>query len=152
MTRNVLITMREHALRRIVAGALRTDGHAVVEAFDWPDMRAEIDQAERPFDVVIRDARRHPDDTLNDVVRLRNAGLATPAIFVVSQVTDGYLSEANRLGVRVLPLPLKAADLRCALEALPEVPITGEATPAPASSEPVFLLEPEQMSSRPSAQ
>lgn len=149
MNRHVLITMREHSLRRIVAGALRTAGHAVVEAFDEPDMRAEIEHTERPFDVLIRDARRHPDATLNDVVRLRNAGLAMPAIFVVSQVSEGYVSEANRLGVLLLPLPLKAADLRCALEGLPQVPVTRpETTPAPAASDvsaPVFLLGPEHV-------
>ena len=136
MKRHVLVTMREHGLRRIISGALRTAGHLVVEAFDEPDMRSELEHTSRPFDAVVRDARRYPDATLNDVVRMRNAGLAVPAIFFVSHVTEGYMSEAARLGVSLLPLPLKSSDLLAALEGLPEVVAEAtEATPAPANAD-----------------
>lgn len=128
LNRLVLVTMKEHGLRRIIAGALRTSGHTVVEAFDEPDMRSEMSNAE--FDVILRDARRHPDAALNDVVRLRNAGCATPAVLLVGSVSDGYASEAERLGALLLPAPLRAADLHGALARAEKKPAALSGPPA----------------------
>jgi AmiR/NasT family two-component response regulator len=119
MNRRVLVAMREHSLRRIIAGSLRTAGYAVVEAFEEPDMRWEIESTERPFDAVIRDARRSPEATLDEVVRMRDAEIDVPAVFVVSRMSAGFVSEARRLGVTLLPLPLKSSALFVALDTLP---------------------------------
>lgn len=129
MNRHVLLTMREHGLRRIIAGMLRTSGHTVVEAFDGPDMRSEMAHSDRAFDVILRDARRDPEAVLSDLARLRDDDCHSRAVLLVGHAPEGYAAEAERVGAMLLALPVKAADLRRALEAQTKKPAAPEGPP-----------------------
>ena len=124
--RHVLIAMKEHALRRILAGALRSAGHVVVEAFSDTDMMTEISSAATPFDAVVRDGRRDPECVLDGLVRLRAADSHLPVCILVNRATPSFAMEAHRLGATLLGLPLTAAELRAA--------ITGSERPVPLTS------------------
>ena len=110
--RHVLVAMKEHSLRRILAGTLRTAGHLVVEAFSDAEMTSEIANAPFLFDAVVRDARKDPQAALDGLARLRAADSDVPAFVLVTKATASFAHEARRLGATVLTVPLTAAELR----------------------------------------
>ena len=139
---HVLVAMREHSLRRILAGALRCTGFDVVEAFDDADAIDEIVHADRPFDAILRDGRRDPEAVLDALSRIRHADAEAPVLLLVGRTTHpAFAGEARRLGAELLGLPITATELRALLATLPS-----RSLPAPEVEEPVFVLGPEHVS------
>ncbi|HVO31995.1 MAG TPA: hypothetical protein VMV18_14720 [bacterium] len=109
--------MRDHALRRIVANALRHEGLEVVEAFDEESTREELRRrAARPIDAVLVDARRYPEAAVEWLAELRASDPTLALIALATRAGDDLVASARSHDAEVFQLPMTARDLRATLE------------------------------------
>ncbi len=117
--RRVLVAMRDHALRRIVASVLRRDGIDAIEAFDENQTLEEIRRVtpDRRIEAVLVDARREPDSVAETIARVRAADSRLSVIALVVRRDDEFVATATSRGAVVLRLPMTSRDLRATLDA-----------------------------------
>ena len=112
--RRVLIHVKDHGLRRIVAAVLRLDGLDAVEACEREDMlfHANRFRDDEKFEVVICDARREGPKTLSSIGALRRVHPTVPVVLLVVRCDQSFADEAARLGAYLLRLPMTSQELR----------------------------------------
>jgi two-component system response regulator MprA len=132
----VLLVEDDHALRDVVARALREDGYTVLTAVDGSSALASA--ASRSFDLVVLDVGL-PDSDGRDVCQaLRARGLAAPVLFLTarSELSD-RLNGFAAGGDDYLTKPFHVAELLARLRALLK-----RAAPAPAAEASDLRLDP----------
>lgn len=109
----VVVSMRDHALRRIVSSVIRGDGgHDVVEAFDEHELFAEL--ARSTVESVVLDARRDPIGALDTLSSLREKS-RMPVVLVVTKLDESFVGAASRLGASLLRIPVTSNALKAAV-------------------------------------
>ena len=101
----LLVAEDDGDLRRLLAVALRRDGHAVIEARDGAELLEAlastlIEPVESPFDVVICEQTLPGIPGLTVLAGLRSRQRATPFILVTDQAP--VRDRAQRLGAAVV--------------------------------------------------
>lgn len=117
--RRVIVSMRDHALRRIVASVLRGDEIDAIEAFDDPQTLDELKRstAERRVEAVLVDARRDPFAAITTIAKARAADPSLALIALMVRRDDDFVRAATSRGAVVLRLPMTSRDLRATLDA-----------------------------------
>jgi CheY-like chemotaxis protein len=116
----VLVADDDDDMRDLVAGTLRADGYAVLEARDGADLLTQLetamgDPAARP-DLVVTDIMMPKLSGLGVLDALRRAQLHFPVILMTVLKDDSVYIVARRLGaVGVLRKPFDIDDLRTAV-------------------------------------
>lgn len=116
--RRVIVSMRDHALRRIVASVLRRDDIDVIEAFDDPQTLDELRRAtDRRVEAVLVDARRDSFAAITTIAKARAADPGLALIALMVRRDDDFVRAATTRGAVVLRLPMTSRDLRATLDA-----------------------------------
>ncbi|MHB8078887.1 MAG: sigma-54-dependent transcriptional regulator [Candidatus Krumholzibacteriia bacterium] len=111
----ILIVDDEPALRRLLAVALRADGHEIAEAGTVAQARAAL--AARQFDLVITDQKLPDGDGLGLLAACREADATAPVIFITAYATVDLAVRAMRQGAfDVLPKPFEPDAVRVAVK------------------------------------
>jgi DNA-binding response OmpR family regulator len=108
----VLVSMRDHALRRLVANVLRADGVVVVEAFDMEATFEELRRSNHLVQAILLDARRDSFETTVEIARLRAIDPNVGLIALNVRRDEAFEGAANRRGALVMQLPMTSRNLR----------------------------------------
>lgn len=132
--RKVLVSMRDHALRRIVANALRKDGMEVVEAFDEAGALDEMRRrSNRRIEALLLDARRETQSVIAAIARARAVDPRLAIVALVVRCDDEFVAGATDAGAIVLRLPMTSRDLRATLDAAASLAAVAPRVDAPLS-------------------
>lgn len=116
--RHVVIEVPDHGLRKIVASTVRREGVEVTEVYGTDQAVREtgrgLGRGVLPNAVVL-DARRDPVGTIDGITRLRALAPEMPIAILVGKREPPLVEAAERLGVRMLDVPLSTLKLRKAL-------------------------------------
>src|SRR3954470_25060400 len=117
--RRVIVSMRDHALRRIVASVLRRDGIDAIEAFDDEQTLEELRRStpERRVEAILVDARRDSFAAITTIARMRGCDASLALIALQVRRDDDFALAATNRGAVVLRLPMTSRDLRATLDA-----------------------------------
>ncbi len=121
--RRILVAEDDVAMRRLMAAALRTAGHRVIEASDGVDVLDRIEStiwADRQdaIGLIVCDMAMPALSGLDVLAALRSAEVRTPFILITAFGDDLVRAEAKALGAStVLDKPLDLQQLRNAVEA-----------------------------------
>jgi two-component system response regulator AtoC len=120
----ILVAEDDVEMRRLVAGALRDDGHDVVELADGGKLLAEITVGakaraeENAVDLVISDIRMPISTGLQILEALRRARWRTPVILMTAFGDDATRRHAENLSAVLFDKPFDLDDLRATVEHL----------------------------------
>jgi CheY-like chemotaxis protein len=133
----LLVAEDDDDVRRLVATALRKDGHSVIEARDGNDLvehigsallfghvRGELD----PVAMVISDIRMPGRDGLEVLAQLRRSDIDVTVILMSAHADPATRAQAERLGADAfLPKPFEIDELRVMVRNLLAASARGEA-------------------------
>jgi CheY-like chemotaxis protein len=116
----VLVADDDDDLRALIAEALRTDGHDVIEARDGADLLGRLDDAvvggKRVPTVIVTDVLMPNLSGLGVLSILRRARWDIPVILMTALADDSVLTVARRLGaVTLFRKPVDVDGLRAAV-------------------------------------
>ncbi len=115
--RRVVVSMKDHALRRIVSSVMRAGGDLdVVETFDDPELFAEL--VRTSVESVVLDARRDPLGALDTLSSIREKSRTPVVLVVMSKVDDAFVDAAGRLGGTLLRIPVTTNALKAVVSDL----------------------------------
>ncbi len=120
----ILLAEDDVEMRRLVASALRDEGHNVVELVDGGKLLAEIAVRARAraedsaVDLVISDIRMPVSTGLQIVEALRRARWRTPVILMTAFGDDATRRQAELLDAVLFDKPFDLDDLRATVEHL----------------------------------
>lgn len=120
----VLVAEDDVEMRRMVADALRKDGHIVVEEPDGGRMLVRIAaiyafrRTADPFDLIVSDIRMPVCSGLDIVQGLREAHWKTPVILMTAFGDDETRVRAESLGALLFDKPFTLSDLRATVRRL----------------------------------
>ncbi len=120
----VLVAEDDVEMRRMVADALRKDGHTVVEEPDGGRMLVRIAaiyafrRTADPFDLIVSDIRMPVCSGLDIVQGLREAHWKTPVILMTAFGDDETRARAERLGALLFDKPFTLSALRATVRRL----------------------------------
>jgi len=111
----VVLAEDDHELRRLLASALRSDGHSVLEASDARELREHLLGGPMP-DLVVSDVRM-PGESGLDVLRwLRSTGSKVPVVMITAFGDAEAHAEAKACGAAAMfDKPFEIDDLRTAV-------------------------------------
>lgn len=110
----IVVSMRDHALRRMVAAVMRVDSDLdVIETFGEPDLFAEMSRA--PVESIVIDARRDPIGALDTLSSIRERSRIPVVLVVMSKPDDAFVDAASRLGGSLLRIPVTTSALKAAV-------------------------------------
>jgi CheY-like chemotaxis protein len=121
--RRILVAEDDLAMRRLMAAALRTAGHRVIEASDGVDVLDRMEStiwADRQdaIGLIVSDMAMPALSGLDVLAALRSAEVRTPFILITAFGDDLVRAEAKALGASaVLDKPLDIEQLRSAVDA-----------------------------------
>jgi CheY-like chemotaxis protein len=113
----VLIADGDRALRGLIAGALRHDGHRVTEVKSGADLvrqarRAALAPNHAAPDLLLLDASHSGEGALEALFGVRTLGWNVPVVLVTTPAQADLGSEARRLGATVLEQPVSLDGIR----------------------------------------
>ncbi|HEY8087796.1 MAG TPA: response regulator [Polyangiaceae bacterium] len=114
----ILLAEDDEEMRRVVADALREDGHEVVELSDGGRLLVDIaarlksGQPAASPDLIVSDIRMPVCTGLQIVTALREAHWRTPVILMTAFGDDATRRQAEGLGAVLLDKPFDIDDLR----------------------------------------
>jgi len=118
----VLVAEDDFDMRAMIAAALRSDGHTVVEAANGIELLDAIAtglvsrSAGDAFDVVLSDVRMPRINGIDVITQLRRRNWAVPVIVMTASGDAAFLARLRELGIRLLEKPFDLDDLRDAIE------------------------------------
>ena len=122
-SRAILVAEDDVALRDLIVGVLRADGHDVTEAESTDALSAMLrgkargsDASAAPFDLVVTDNRMPNGHAIDAIAELRVQGIATPMILMTAFPDAIVRHKASALRVMVVPKPLSLQALRFAVD------------------------------------
>jgi DNA-binding response OmpR family regulator len=115
--RRILVAEDDAELRGLIAGALRRDGHDVVQAADGTEilelLAATISDGVAPFDLIVTDVRMPGWTGLDLLAGLRNHAFGPPVVLMTAFGDERLHASARRLGaVATLDKPFELDVLR----------------------------------------
>jgi CheY-like chemotaxis protein len=120
----ILVAEDDPEMRRLVADALRKDGHDVIEAKDGGSMLVRLAEAFREdhsldrIDVIVSDMRMPVWNGLELLERLTEAGWRIPSILMTAFGDDDTRRRAAHVGAMLMEKPLALGELRTAVNRL----------------------------------
>ncbi len=120
----VLVAEDDPEMRRLVAEALRKDGHEILEASDGAQMLVLLAETFRrdhgldSVDVIVTDVRMPGESGLDVVERVTQARWKIPCVLMTAFGDDEVRWRAQQMGATLLDKPLSLADLRAAVARL----------------------------------
>ena len=121
----VVVADDDTEFRRLLAWALRRDGHDVIEIADGSDLLdfvgASLSRPDGPLpaDLVISDVRMPGYNGLDVLASLRDADWSTPVILITAFGNTTTHDEGQRLGaVAVLDKPFDVDELRALVRSI----------------------------------
>jgi DNA-binding response OmpR family regulator len=115
----ILLAEDDDEMRAELAGALRSDGHEVIEAADGGRMLVRIGRVyqgeSEPFDLLVSDIRMPICSGLQILEQLRMANWRMPAIVMTAFGDQQTRRRAERLGAVIFTKPFDIDDLRTAV-------------------------------------
>jgi CheY-like chemotaxis protein len=120
----ILVAEDDPEMRRLVADALRKDGHDVIEAKDGGSMLVRLAEAFREdhsldrIDAIVSDMRMPVWNGLELLERLTEAGWRIPSILMTAFGDDDTRRRAAHVGAMLMEKPLALGELRTAVNRL----------------------------------
>jgi two-component system, response regulator, stage 0 sporulation protein F len=115
----ILLAEDDDEMRTLVAGALRADGHDVVEVGDGGRMLVRLARGylvgSTPYDLLVSDIRMPVCSGLQILESLRLARWPTPAILMTAFGDEQTRARAEVLGAVIFMKPFDMDDLRTAV-------------------------------------
>jgi two-component system, cell cycle response regulator CpdR len=122
--RRIVVAEDDTEMRRLVAEALRKDGHHVLEVADGAgllDVLTRVtgaDSTDQAFDLVVSDDRMPVRGGLDVLEQLATAQLRPPFIVMTAFANEDTRRRTERLGGKLLEKPLMLSALREAVAGL----------------------------------
>jgi DNA-binding response OmpR family regulator len=117
----ILLAEDDAAMRTLVAGTLRRDGHLVRELRNGGELLSELanellhERSLEMADLIVSDVKMPGVTGIEVLAGLRHAHWATPFILITAFGDAATHAEAHRLGAAVFDKPFDLDDLRTAV-------------------------------------
>lgn len=119
----VLVGIRDHAFRRIIASVLG-EAAEIVEACTPADVLFEVrrskvdDELHRPIHAAVLDARKDPEGVLDTLEHVRRThGRIALVVLAGHHADDFFVDAVLRQGAHLVKVPLRSHDLHATLRA-----------------------------------